>query len=117
GGSTISQQLAKNIYGRKKYRFGSIAINKIKEIILAKRLEDVYSKNELIALYLNTVPFGENLYGIESASRRFFNKPAKDLKITESAVLVGLLKANSAYNPRLHPESSVGRRNLVLAQM
>jgi len=117
GGSTISQQLAKNMFGREQYEFGSIAFNKVKEIILAKRIEDIYSKDEILALYLNTVPFGENLYGIESASQRFFNTTTKELKLEQSATLIGLLKANSYYNPRLHPERSQIRRNVVLAQM
>lgn len=117
GGSTISQQLAKNMFGREQFQFGSIAFNKVKEIILAKRIEEIYSKDEILALYLNTVPFGENLYGIESAAQRFFNTTTKDLTIVQSATLIGLLKANSYYNPRLHPDRSKTRRNVVLAQM
>jgi len=117
GGSTLSQQLAKNLYGRNDYGKLSILINKLKEIILANRLENLYSKNEIIELYLNTVPFGENLYGIEAASIRYYSKTAKNLKVGQSAVLVGLLKANSFYNPRTHPENAKTRRNVVLEQM
>ncbi len=117
GGSTLSQQLAKNLYGRKDFGKFSIAINKLKEIILANRLENLYSKEEIIELYLNTVPFGENLYGVEAASLRYFSKSAIDLQVEESAVLIGLLKANSFYNPRLHPENAQSRRNVVLSQM
>jgi penicillin-binding protein 1A len=117
GGSTLSQQLAKNLYGRKDFGKFSIAINKLKEIILANRLENLYSKKEIIELYLNTVPFGENLYGVEAASLRYFSKSANELQIEESAVLVGLLKANSFYNPRLHPENAKERRNVVISQM
>lgn len=117
GGSTLSQQLAKNLYGRKNYGKFSIVINKLKEIILANRLENLYSKEEIIELYLNTVPFGENLFGVEAASRRYFSKATWDLKTEESAVLVGLLKANSFYNPRLHPINAKKRRNVVIEQM
>jgi penicillin-binding protein 1A len=117
GGSTISQQLAKQLYPRQRYgSFGMIKL-KLREMIIASRLEEVYDKQELLALYLNTVPFGENAYGIEVASGRFFSKPASDLKAEEAAVLVGLLKANTSYNPRANPERSRERRDLVLALM
>ncbi len=117
GGSTLTQQLAKNLYGRSNYGFLSLPINKIKEVIVASRLEDVYSKKELLLLYLNSVPFGENVYGVESAAHRYFNKPALELTPDESAVLVALLRANTYYDPRLHPEHSLQRRNLVLNLM
>jgi penicillin-binding protein 1A len=117
GGSTISQQLAKNIYGRENFGILSVIVNKTKEILLACRLERIYSKEEILALYLNTVSFGENLYGIEAASRRYFNKRVEHLSIEESAVLIGMLKANTLYNPRLFPENSKSRRNVVLRQM
>jgi len=117
GGSTITQQLVKNLYGRKEYRFLSIAINKLKEIIIATRIEDVYSKEEILLLYLNSVPFGEGLYGVESASQRYFSKPVSELKTEESAVLVGMLKANTYFNPQLNPENSRVRRNVVLTLM
>ena len=84
---------------------------------MARRLEKVFSKDEILTLYLNTVSFGENVYGIEAASARFFNKSTELLKIEESAVLVGMLKANTYYNPRLHPENAKIRRNVVLKQM
>ncbi len=117
GGSTITQQLAKNMYGRKSYGFLSIPINKTKEAILAYRIENIFNKEEILRLYLNTVPFGENVYGIEAASGRFFNKSVEDLKIEEAAILVGILKANTFYNPRLYPEHALARRNIVLDQM
>ncbi len=117
GGSTLSQQLVKNLYGRHDYGFMSLPVNKIRELILAARIEQVYSKEELLLLYLNTVPFGEDVYGVESAARRYFNKHTRDLTIQESAVLVGLLKANTHFNPRLNPENSLSRRNLVLTLM
>jgi len=117
GGSTLSQQLAKNLYGRKDYGKFSLIINKLKEVILANRLENLYSKKEIIELYLNTVPFGENIYGIEAASSRFYSKSTGSLSTDEAAVLVGLLKANSFYNPRMNPENAKARRNVVLDQM
>ncbi|MCB0502925.1 MAG: transglycosylase domain-containing protein [Bacteroidetes bacterium] len=113
GGSTLNQQLSKNIIGRS----GPMIINKTKEALMGQRLEKVYSKEDILTLYFNTVPFGENIFGIEAAAQRFFNKEVKDLNIQESAVLVGLLKANTYYNPRLHPENAISRRNVVLGQM
>ncbi|UGU16900.1 transglycosylase domain-containing protein [Sinomicrobium kalidii] len=117
GGSTVTQQLAKNLYKRKNYGRLGIAVNKLREMIIAKRIEKVYSKEEILTFYLNTVPFSDNTYGIESASYKFFNKRAKRLKVEEAAVLVGMLKANYYYNPRLFPEKSMQRRNTVLHQM
>ena len=117
GGSTITQQLAKNMFGRKNTGLLPVFINKISEVIMARRIEKVFSKDEILTLYLNTVAFGENVYGIEAASARFFNKSTGSLKIEESAVLVGMLKANTFYNPRLHPENAKIRRNVVLNQM
>jgi penicillin-binding protein 1A len=117
GGSTISQQLAKNIYGRGNHGWFSIPVNKIKEMILATRFEDLYSKQDIIAMYLNTVPFSENVFGIESASQRFFSTTTKDLNLSQSATLIGTLKAPHSYNPRLFPERSQLRRDVVLQQM
>jgi penicillin-binding protein 1A len=114
GGSTLTQQLVKNLYGRNYSGFLSLPINKIKEIIIATRFEDVYTKEELLLLYLNSVPFGEDVYGVESAAHRYFNKPASKLKIEESAVLIGMLKANTYFNPQLNPANSLARRNMVL---
>ncbi|MBA9075407.1 penicillin-binding protein 1A [Rufibacter quisquiliarum] len=117
GGSTLSQQLAKNLFPRKNLGFLSMPVNKMREIILAKRFEAVYNKQEVLELYLNTVPMGGNVYGIESAARRFFNTSADSLKIEEAAVLIGLLKGTTSYHPKLYPERSKQRRNVVLAQM
>jgi penicillin-binding protein 1A len=117
GGSTLTQQLVKNLYGRNDFGFLSLPVNKIKEIIIASRFENVYTKEELLLLYLNSVPFGEDVYGVESAAQRYFNKPASELKIEEAAVLVGMLKANTYFNPQLNPENSLARRNLVLNLM
>lgn len=117
GGSTITQQLAKSMLGRKKGSAFSIVFSKLKEAILAHRLEKVFNKQEILNLYLNTVSFGENVYGIEAASLRYFSKTTRFLRTEESAVLVGMLKANTFYNPRLHPENARNRRNVVLRQM
>ncbi|PLX13641.1 MAG: hypothetical protein C0597_11425 [Marinilabiliales bacterium] len=117
GGSTISQQLAKNLYGRSDHGILTIPVAKIREIILARRIEKLYTKEEILTLYLNTVSFGENTYGIETASIIFFGKQPSDLKIEESAILVGLLKANTSYNPRMNRNASLKRRNIVLGQM
>jgi penicillin-binding protein 1A len=117
GGSTISQQLAKNLFPRRNYRFLSLPINKISEIITARRLERAYNKEQLLALYLNTVPFSENIYGLDVASRRFFSKAPAELTIEEGATLIGSLKATSTYNPAKAPDRTKQRRNVVLAQM
>lgn len=117
GGSTISQQLAKQLYPRRNNGRFSMIKTKLREMIIASRLEEVYDKQELLALYLNTVPYGENAYGIEVAAGRFFSRDARELNAQEAAVLVGLLKANTTYNPRTHPERSTERRNLVLQLM
>jgi penicillin-binding protein 1A len=117
GGSTLSQQLAKNLFPREMKSKFDIAVTKIKEALIAFQLEKIYAKEEILELYLNTVPFGENMYGIEMASGRFFKKKAADLNVQEAAVLIGMLKANHTYNPRLFPEKSMARRNVVLLQM
>lgn len=117
GGSTITQQLAKNLYPRKERKRTNLIVNKVKEMIIAKRLENIYTKEELLTNYLNTVSFGDNTFGIESAALKFYNKRTKDLTITEAATLVGMLKATYGYNPRLFPERSIGRRNIVLNAM
>ena len=117
GGSTLSQQIAKNLYPRKTFGPLTMPVNKLRESIIAYRLERLYTKEEIITLYLNTVPFAENIFGIEVASERFFNKPPSKLKVNEAATLIGMLKANNSYNPRKNPERSLERRNVVLEQM
>ena len=117
GGSTITQQLAKNMFGRKSYGPLSMPVNKTKEVILAYRLENIYSKEDILTLYLNTVPFGENVLGIEAAAHRYFNKGVARINLQEAAVLIGMLKANTYYNPRLYPDHALSRRNVVLEQM
>ncbi|MBX2971627.1 MAG: transglycosylase domain-containing protein [Flavobacteriales bacterium] len=117
GGSTISQQIIKNLYGRGRHGLLTVPVNKMKEALVAQRLERILKKEDVLLLYFNSVPFGENTFGIEAAAQRYFGKPAKRLNIQESAVLVGMLKANTSYNPRLHPEASKNRRDQVFAQM
>ncbi len=117
GGSTISQQIAKNLYPRTNYGPFSLPVNKLREAIIAYRLERIYSKHQILAMYLNTVPFAENIFGIEVASERFFSKTPFKLEVNEAAVLVGMLKANNYYNPRTHPERTIKRRNVVINQM
>jgi penicillin-binding protein 1A len=117
GGSTLSQQLAKNIYPRKKHFFLSTPINKIREMFVARRLEGIYSKEDLLKLYLNTVSFSENIFGIEVAAQRFFQKKPNKLRIQEAATLIGTLKGTSLYNPVRHPDRALLRRNTVLSQM
>ena len=117
GGSTISQQLARNLYPRKDFGKFTLPVNKVREIFISSRLEKVYSKDEVLTLYLNTVPYGDNIYGIEVAARQFFDKPSARLNPSEAAVLVGMLAANTAYNPRVNPEKAKIRRNIVLDRM
>lgn len=117
GGSTISQQLAKNLYPREEQQVTFIPVIKLKEMFTARRLENIYTKDEILTLYLNTVSFGENTYGIESAAQKYFSTSASDLTLPQAATLIGMLKGPSRYNPRLHPERALRRRNTVLSQM
>lgn len=116
GGSTITQQLARNLYPEEIGRATSIT-RKVKEAITALKIEAVYSKDEILETYLNTVPFLYNAFGIEMAARTYFDKSADKLDVLESATLIGMLKGTSYYNPVLNPERAKQRRNLVLAQM
>ena len=116
GGSTITQQLARNLYPEEIGRAATLT-RKIKEAITALKIEALYSKREILETYLNTVPFLFNAFGIEMAARTYFDKSAEQLDVLESATLIGMLKGTSAYNPVLHPERALQRRNLVLAQM
>ncbi|HYV94262.1 MAG TPA: transglycosylase domain-containing protein [Chitinophagales bacterium] len=117
GGSTITQQLAKNLFPRPSGDVASTIISKFKEWVIAIKLERRYTKDEIINLYLQTVEFSDNSYGIKSASRTYFNKAPDSLRIEEAAVLIGMLKAGTYYNPRLHPENALRRRNTVIGQM
>jgi len=117
GGSTITQQLAKNLFPRKSFGFLTMPVNKVKEAIVARRLENVYAKEEILTMYLNTVSFGENVFGIEVAAHRFFSTTPDSISLSEAAVLIGMLKSPTAYSPRVNPERSLQRRNVVLEQM
>ncbi|HSH53328.1 MAG TPA: transglycosylase domain-containing protein [Bacteroidales bacterium] len=124
GGSTITQQLAKNLFPRDTTIYHSsfkrninLGLTKFKEWVTAVKLEKNYTKDEILVMYLNTVPFGGHSYGIKSAAKTFYNKTPDSLKIEEAAVLVGLLKAPSYYNPVRNTERSRLRRNVVLSQM
>jgi len=117
GGSTITQQLAKNLFPRENLSKIKLVIRKIKEWIIAVKLEKNYTKEEILAMYLNTVPFGSNSFGIRSASRTFFNVTQDSLKVQEAAVLIGLLKAPTRYSPKRNEERATKRRNVVMHQM
>ncbi len=118
GGSTITQQLAKNLFHREKHSFFLLTIlTKFKEWIVAAKLERNYSKEEILAMYLNTVDFGNNSFGIKSAARTYFNKATDSLKVEEAALLIGLLKAPSYYSPVKNPDNAMKRREVVLNQM
>lgn len=117
GGSTLTQQLAKNLFKRREFSIFSLPVAKCKEIFIAKRLESIYEKDKILELYLNSAPFSGNTNGIESASRKFFNKPTQKLTTAEGATLIGTLKATTYYNPYRYPERSTKRRNVVLQQM
>ncbi|HVD99373.1 MAG TPA: transglycosylase domain-containing protein [Cytophagaceae bacterium] len=122
GSSTLTQQLAKNLFELREaddYKgvFHGVVIDKIKEWFVAVQLERAYTKKEILVMYLNTVDFGNNSHGIKNAARRYFDRNLKDLKTEEIALLIGLLKGPSYYNPRREPERALNRRNTVLAQM
>lgn len=117
GGSTITQQLAKNLFPRERKSKVGLVYSKFKEWIVAVKLEHNYSKDEILAMYLNTVDFGSNAYGIETAARTFFDKRPAELSVDEAAILVGLLKAPTTYSPVLHPDNALRRRNVVMGQM
>lgn len=126
GASTITQQLAKNLFRvRTQYSTGKLGkvkglgllIMKAKEWIVATKLEMAFTKEEILTMYLNTVDFGCNSYGIKTACRTYFGTTPNNISYEQAAVLVGLLKATSAYNPRLHPQACMNRRNTVLSQV
>ena len=118
GGSTITQQLAKNLFPRKPwYSKRELAIMKLKEWVTAVKLERNYSKEEILAMYLNTVDFGSLSYGIKSAAKTYFNKDPGDLHPDEAALLIGILKAPSFFSPVKNPSNAFVRRNIVLRQM
>ena len=126
GASTISQQLAKNLFRvRTQYSTGllghipgvKLLVQKAKEWIVATKLEIAFSKEEILTMYLNTVDFGSNAFGIKTAARKYFGSTPHDLTYEQAATLVGLLKATNTYNPRRHPARSTERRNIVLQNL
>ncbi|MES2378185.1 MAG: transglycosylase domain-containing protein [Bacteroidota bacterium] len=126
GGSTITQQLAKNLYSTRKRKSQgllrhipglSTLISKCKEWLTAYKIEHVYNKEEILTLYLNTVPFGNNSFGIKTATLKFFDKTPDAVTPAEAATLIGMLKATTTYNPINNPEKAIERRNTVLSQM
>lgn len=126
GGSTITQQLAKNLYRTRNNKqqgfikyipLARTLVYKLKEWTTALKLEHQYTKNEIITMYFNTVTFGNNTYGLKTAAKKYFNKEPKNLDIQHSAMLVGMLKATTTYNPDNNPEKTLERRNVVLSQM
>ena len=133
GGSTISQQLAKNLFNTRTLEYGEddplymgllmkvgglkTAIAKVKEWILAIKLERRYTKQEIMAMYLNEVSFGNNAYGIQVACRTYFQKNLNEITYPEAATIIGLLQNPSLYDPRVRPEKTLNRRNVVLGQL
>ncbi len=113
GASTISQQLIKNalLSNEKTYT------RKVQEIVLSIKMEKEFTKDEILEMYLNTIYFGSNAYGIENASKTYFNKSAKDLTLNEACCLAGLIKSPNHFSPRTNPENSIKRKNLVAENM
>ncbi|MDB5854988.1 MAG: penicillin-binding protein [Herminiimonas sp.] len=116
GGSTVTQQLARNLFPDEIGRSRNI-MRKLKEMVTAEKIERKYSKDQILEIYLNTVPFLYNVFGIEMASRTYFDKSAAQLNVLESATLVGMLKGTHYYNPVVNPERARTRRNVVLNQL
>ncbi len=117
GASTITMQTAKNLFTNYSSNIFKRIPQKIKEGIIAIRLERNFTKEEILTIYLNTVPFSDNVYGIRNAAKTFFGKEPDRLNVAEAATLVAMLKAPSIYNPRTYPKYSQDRRNVVLDQM
>jgi len=117
GASTITQQLAKNLFPREKLNTFQTILRKLKEWVIAVKLEYNYTKEEILAMYLNTVTFGNNSYGIKTAAKTYFAKTPSELEVQEAAMLVGMLKAPSWYNPVRNHDRALKRRNVVLNQM
>ena len=126
GGSTLTQQVAKNLFETRSEKYRGVlgyipvvrtVISKTKEWILSVVLERKYTKQEIMQMYLNTVSFGNNTYGIKVAAKTYFNKEAWDVNVTEAALLVGMLQNPTLYNPLRFPTNALNRRNTVLAQM
>jgi penicillin-binding protein 1A len=126
GASTITQQLAKNLFNTRKRKSQGLirhiplvrtVVFKFKEWLTAFKIEHVYSKQQIITMYFNTVPFGNNTFGIKTASLKYFNKTPDQVDPAQAATLIGMLKATSTYNPIRNPQKSLERRNIALGQM
>ena len=118
GGSTITQQLAKNLFPRgENLSKSKLVIRKLQEWVTATKLEYNYSKDEIIAMYLNTVFFGHNAYGVKKATETFFGKEPNEITIEEAALLAGVVNAPTKFSPKRHPDNAMNRRNLVLKRM
>ena len=118
GGSTITQQLAKNLFPRgENLSKPKLVLRKFQEWITATKLEHNYSKEEIVAMYLNTVAFGHNAYGIRSAASTFFDKKPSEMNIEECALMAGVVNAPTRYSPVRNPNNALSRRNLVLKKM
>lgn len=117
GASTITQQLAKHLFPRKKTGTFGLVVRKIKEWFMAIKLERLYTKEEIMAMYLNTVEFGNNAIGIKSAAKTYFGIEPKDLDYRQSALLIGLLQNPTRFNPVYRPEKALARRNTVVGQL
>lgn len=113
GGSTLTMQVARNLFLTNKQNI----IRKIQEAMVAIQIEKMYSKSEILSLYLNIVPFGNNAFGIQAAARRYFDKSVEDLTVAEGAMLIGVLKGNTYYSPIRHRERALKRRNVVMSTM
>ena len=117
GGSTITQQLALALFNQRASNKAIRVIQKLKEWIISVKLERNFTKEEILALYLNAVPFSDNVFGIRNASRTFFQKEPDRLTIEEAALLVGMINGPGLYNPRRNPKAALDRRNLVITRM
>ena len=121
GGSTITQQLAKNLFKIRKEKKGELSnvpflglvISKVKEWIVAVKLEEFYTKKEILAMYLNTAEYGSNSYGIKVAAKTYFNKDPSELNYNESSIIVGLLNKPTKYNPFFNPENATNKRSEI----
>lgn len=126
GASTITQQLVKNLFKvRSQYSTGllgyipgvKLLIMKAKEWVTAVKIEMLYSKEDILTMYFNTVDFGSNAFGIKTACHTYFNTTPDKVTVEQAATLIGLLKATTYYNPRINPKNSLSRRNVVLGKL
>ena len=118
GASTITQQLSRSLYlGHEDTNLLETVSRKLREFVTAIQIERTFTKDEILEAYFNVVYFGRGSYGIASAAQQYFGKPVGDLSLTESAMLIGLVKGPAYYDPTSHPDRALSRRNIVLSQM